>query len=329
MGSHFKKLNLNEAEENFTLISEMLRKSLKGGCSDCSIAESAGIAAYSKTVYDSMVSIGSWSGGYVCGMGYVSGGNDSSYSGYAGDSNYCSKHKLTYLSTCPLCVEENMPGFYGGTGIPGSGGGTSGNYPDPYAGNYGGYPDISGVTRLPDRDMTYPSYFQSQVNGDSLQACKNMMSKFGTGSFGDPYHVYQLKKEVNGVLADYGTDSNTNFHNAIDCINRHLDSGRLIIVGVNHTLNSGQNEGTTDQFVLITGRGYDPAKHMYYYIYVDPARTNASDGCNTIENRLYCDAPAARLYDDSTYLGKRFDVTQVRPNDGKKPEELVNSTTLR
>lgn len=326
MGSHFKKLSMNEAEESFTLISEVIRKSLKGGCRDRNQLESSDVSAYSRSEYDLMVTDGTWSGGYVSGMGFVSSQNgiskDNDIMQQSQNTYHCSKHNLSYMSVCPLCVEEGIHDFYSDPASPGYGG-TEVPY-DPYAGNYGGYPDITGVTRLPDMSMNLSSIFRSQVNGDSLQACKDMMAKYGTGSYGDPYHVYQLKKEGNGELEDFGSKSN--FHNAIDCINRHLKDGRPIIAGINHTLNSGQNEGTTDQFVLITGRGYDPEKRMYYFIYVDPARTNAVDGCNSVENRFYCDASLGELYDNSTYMGKKFDVTQIRPNDGKKADELVDST---
>lgn len=330
MGSHFKKLNLNEAEENFTLISEMLRKSLKGGCHDCDVPVSMEMSSFSKSEYDLMATNGAWSGGYMCGMGFVpsvdnaSGGKEEQEPRLP--PNYCSKHKLDYFSICPFCFEEGMFDYNQDSGNYGSP--NYGDPYDPYAGNYGGYPNIPGVTRLPDYDITFPDYFQTQKNGDSLEACKTILSRCGVYNAGDPYNVYQLQKEVNGVLTDYGSNPNITFQNGIDCINRHLDACRRIVVGINHTLNYGQNEGTTDQFVLITGRGYDSSKNMYYFIYMDPARTNAADGCNTSENRLYCYAPGSELYDDSTYMGKRFDVTQIRPNDGKKSEELINSTII-
>lgn len=330
MGSHFKKLSMDEAEESFTLISETLRKSLKGGCNDCKLAESAGIPTYSSSEYDSLIINGAWRGGYVCGRGFMSAEGSEpygEYGQYAGYDKYCSKHKVIYFgSSCFMC-DQDFNNSYGGSENPGSGSSNYGDPYDPYAGNYGGYPNIPGVTRLPDIDFTFTPYYQSQVNGDSLQACQSMLSKYNA-SHGDQYHVYQLKKEVKGVLTDYGSDPSTNFRNAIDCINRHVSAGKPLIVGINHTLNYGQNEGTTDQFVIITGRGFDTEKNMYYFIYVDPSRSNVSEGCDSVNNRFYCDAAAKQLYDDTTYMGKRFDVTQIRPNDGKKPEELINSTII-
>lgn len=333
MGSHFKKLNLNEAEENFTLISEMLRKSLKGGCSGCQNAESMGITAYSSTEYESLLNNGCWTGGYVCGRGFMLGEVTvyGDYGEYRGYDNWCSEHKVIFFGGS--CFQCNDPydglgyNYYGTPDYSGSGsyGSSGGDFGTGGSGSGGSGSGGTSFIPLPNRDLTNTSYFETQASGQCLQACKDILDNYGISNYGDSAHVYQLKKEVNGVLTDYGSDPAANYENAIDCINRHLDASRPIIIGINHSLDYGINEGTTDHFMLITGRGYDSEKGMYYYIYMDPGRPDTSNGCDTQNNRLYYDPDNLDFYDDSTYNKRRFDVTQVRPNDGKYLNETINS----
>ena len=107
----------------------------------------------------------------------------------------------------------------------------------------------------------------------------------------------------------------------MDCIDRHLEAGRPIIVGVNHSINKGINEKTTDHFVVITGRGYDESLQTHYYTYIETARgpARAVEACDAQKNRIYYTTPPPLLQDNNTYLGedpKRYQITQVRPNDG-------------
>ncbi len=106
-------------------------------------------------------------------------------------------------------------------------------------------------------------------------------------------------------------------------------ANRPIIVGVNHTLNKGYNEGTTDHWIVIVGRGYDTTQQQYYYTYMDTGRYVASDGCNMTNNRLYYDSKNYVFQDAKagTNNNKKYDVTQVRPNDGKNLSETINQPT--
>ena len=110
---------------------------------------------------------------------------------------------------------------------------------------------------------------------------------------------------------------------------RHLNANRPIIVGVNHTLNKGYNEGTTDHWIVIVGRGYDTTQQQYYYTYMDTGRYATSDGCNMTNNRLYYDSKNYIFQDAKagTNNNKKYDVTQVRPNDGKNLSETINQPT--
>ena len=170
----------------------------------------------------------------------------------------------------------------------------------------------------------------SEVNDLSCKdLCNLICSKHGLTSNGSPYQVYKLMYERDGQapgsreLVHYGNNVAENYANAINCIDEHLEQGRVIIVGVNHSITTikqnGEyiNEGTTDHFVVVYGRGFDSTKGMTYYNYYEVGRSSKTDGCDD-NNRLYYDNHNFLLFDDSIYRKKaeRYDVTQVRPNNG-------------
>lgn len=90
-----------------------------------------------------------------------------------------------------------------------------------------------------------------------------------------------------------------NYQNAIDCIDRHLEAGRPIIVGVNHKIGQIINEKTTDHFVVIYGRVYDSETGYYHYLYYDVCTGHTSIGYNDNSNRfIYRNTNPPYLYDD-------------------------------
>ena len=151
-----------------------------------------------------------------------------------------------------------------------------------------------------------------------LTLCKNILKNYGLDDFGSSDNVYQLLRE-DGGLEYCGNNPQENYRNAIECIDRHLNNGRPIIVGVNHTLGRGINEGATDHFVVIYGKGYDSNLDCNYYTYYQVGKSNISASYDSENNRfLYIDKEQPLFYDSKSNRsdGKRFDVTQVRPNDG-------------
>ena len=88
----------------------------------------------------------------------------------------------------------------------------------------------------------------------------------------------------------------------IAIIAKHLAAGCPIVAGVNHTLNYGINNGTTDHFIVINGINYDEEGRLYFnYIETGRKKENAASACDD----------SWRLYyysDTTTYTGK----------DGKK-----------
>lgn len=158
-----------------------------------------------------------------------------------------------------------------------------------------------------------------KTNGvtNCLDLCKTILKKYKLTEFGSSSNVFKLMYEQNGKLVHYGSDVESNYRKAIECIDRHLESNRPIIVGVNHTIGRGINEGATDHFVVIYGREYDG--DTTYYMYYEVGKSNIAAGYNDVDNRFKFDKTnPIYFYDEQSSRGdkSRFDVTQVRPNDG-------------
>ena len=101
----------------------------------------------------------------------------------------------------------------------------------------------------------------------------------------------------------------------VEPVDEHLNAGRPIIVGVDYKLDMGYNEGTTDHFIVITGRGFDSTIGEYYYTFMDNATSDINKGCSP-DNRLFYDGDT--YFGGNSMAGKLYNVTQVRPNNGKK-----------
>jgi hypothetical protein len=161
------------------------------------------------------------------------------------------------------------------------------------------------------------TYGQNGVT-NCLTLCKTILKNYGLDGFGSSETAIQLLIESNGGLKYYGNNPQETYREAIECIDRHLNNGRPIIVGVNHTLGRGINEGATDHFVVIYGKGYDSNFDCNYYTYYEVGKSNISASYDNENNRLlYIDEERPSFYDFKSNRGdgKRFDVTQVRPNE--------------
>ena len=161
----------------------------------------------------------------------------------------------------------------------------------------------------------FVGYSENDTNG-CHRRCVNILTNYGLKSYGDMNHVFKLLYEKDNKLHYFGSDPKQNYANAISCIDRHLEAGRPIIVGVTHTIGKGINEGATDHFVTIYGRVYGEDGYMYY-MYYEVGRSSVSVGLDDLNNRFKYDPDEPSFYDGRSkiYNGARFDVTQVRPND--------------
>ena len=150
-----------------------------------------------------------------------------------------------------------------------------------------------------------------------LDLCKMILKKYGMSNFGSSSNAIRLMFENNNKLEYFGDNPKENYKQAIDCIDRHLENGRPIIVGVNHTIGRGFNEGTTDHFVVIYGRECVNKHYVYYYYEV--GKSDVEYGFSKNNGFIYdtSNPNKPQFYDEKSSRndGARFDVIQVRPND--------------
>ena len=151
-----------------------------------------------------------------------------------------------------------------------------------------------------------------------LDHCKLILKRYGLTNYGSSTTAIQLLKEYGNKLV-YASDNPKEIYSAaIKCIDEHLEAGRPIIVGVNHTLGNKYNEGATDHFVVIYGR--EEIEDNIYYMYYEIGKSRISAGYNDNNNRfIYKGGKHPELYDEKSELkeGVRMDITQVRPNNNK------------
>lgn len=171
-------------------------------------------------------------------------------------------------------------------------------------------------------DINKAVIYKEDGVSNCLELCKMILRKYGINNYGSSANVIKLMHEVGGKLVHYdnGIDIRTNYDNAILCIDRHLEKGRPIIVGVNYKIGRGINEGSTDHFVVIYGKGYDDVNECYYYTYYEVGKGNINNVYDSIKNRFIYKTidGLPYLYDECGSIGNcnRVDITQIRPNDG-------------
>lgn len=100
----------------------------------------------------------------------------------------------------------------------------------------------------------------------------------------------------------------------IEYINKQLEGGNPIMVGLNHTFGKGQGDGeAADHFVVIVGRFYDKSKKQYYFNFLEVG-TSSEDNGRSDENRLYINKD--NTITGTNYAGRRnFTVTDIRKNE--------------
>ena len=191
-----------------------------------------------------------------------------------------------------------------------SGGGTSGDGPKPGGGD-------KPVPKDPIELMDKSRFVGWREGANCLSLCKETLKKYGLSNYGSSLNVFKLVDSANGLLTNWGNDPAQNYKNAIECIDKHLNAKRVIIVGVDYDLDLNPNIDGTDHFIVVTGRGYDTSRQQYYYTFMDNATSNSDDGCSNI-NRLYYKTENLKLEGSTKVANRYYTVTQVRPNDGGK-----------
>lgn len=105
----------------------------------------------------------------------------------------------------------------------------------------------------------------------------------------------------------------------VDYINKELQAGRPVMVGVSHQDSNINRDKITDHFVVITGRNVDKNGKMNYTFH-DPATANPEHGKHTRPlNRFHVDDKTGKLTRDGDPNAKYvkdapYDVSMVRIN---------------
>lgn len=100
----------------------------------------------------------------------------------------------------------------------------------------------------------------------------------------------------------------------IGYIDGQLENNYPVLVGVDHDLNyrgGTLNEGTTDHYIVITGRACEEGKIFYWFYDVGTRHENKGASDN---NKLFLDTSDFSLKGTTEYNGKLYTVTQVRLN---------------
>ncbi|MDD3038883.1 hypothetical protein [Bacteroides sp.] len=212
--------------------------------------------------------------------------------------------------------DEYGSGFGSGYWGSGSGSGYWGSGTSGGGGTSGG--DGSNPTSKAPIELMDKTKFVGWVEGANCRVlCEQTLAKYGQSNYGKSDNVFRLVDSSKGFLTNWGDNPAENYKNAIECIDKHLNARRVIIVGVDYDPDSNANSDGTDHFIVITGRGYDTSRNQYYYTFMDNAASKADDGCSNI-NRLYYRTDKPKLEGSTKPNRWYYTVTHVRPNDGGK-----------
>lgn len=165
--------------------------------------------------------------------------------------------------------------------------------------------------QLPYDTTKYPGY-QSGVR-NCMDVSKSILKEMlgANANIGSPANCQQLWQEINGQMTLVG-----NAKEIFDTINSHLEQNRPILTGVDYQNgHPGNNDKTTDHWIVISGRGYDEIKGEYYFAYIESGRSLSQASNATSEsNRLYYDEKNNTFVGQSEFNNKTYTLTQIRPN---------------
>jgi predicted chitinase len=140
------------------------------------------------------------------------------------------------------------------------------------------------------------------------KTCDDILIKAGLKST-SKLNLFQTAKENNNHTKLEVDVSQSKL--AIDYINKQLKLGNPIQLGVDHKLGYGYNEGTTDHFVVLVGKGCENGKIFYRFYDVG---TKYEDKGASPNNKLFLNPTDYSLKGTTVYNGSTYVVTQVRKN---------------
>lgn len=234
-----------------------------------------------------------------CGSGSGSGGSGSGWGYDCNCGEYCH---------CP-CKDHTWGGSCTGSGSGscncncGSGGSNNALYPGDETGSGASKENIE----LMDKRKFVP-----WDNSNCRELCEKILRNYGLDNVGGPGRIIRVASSETGKIVSVG--GSESLRKAVNCIDRHLNSRRVIIVGVEYLPDLNPNSDGTDHFIVITGRNYDAQKRQFYYTFMDCATTSVENGCSN-SNRLYY-WEGHDITGDSKANGRFYTVTHIRPNDG-------------
>lgn len=169
-------------------------------------------------------------------------------------------------------------------------------------------------------DVPFYSQFDSAHvpaagNTACFRACKAMAAQAGANANGSVIQVAtgENRDGTVNVNADRARQGR-------EYMDSELRAGRPVVVGVSHKANGGYNEGITDHYVLITGRGVDDSGRTYYSFH-DPATRQSSVGSDAnTANRFYLDEQSGKLTHAGSMgtgyvVDRHFEISQVVRNN--------------
>jgi hypothetical protein len=165
----------------------------------------------------------------------------------------------------------------------------------------------AGTTQL---DVPFVSQWTlSRPRVACFRACKEMLAGVGLKDRGPANALWLHGAEGLGVSASSAQALRAQ-------IDSDLEAGKPVFVGVNRPGGSNQNQdGVTDHWVVVTGKGVDEQGRTYYTFH-DPGRRDASAGSDqNPENRFYVDEKTGQLYTEDADGNRRYDVTAVRTSE--------------
>lgn len=152
---------------------------------------------------------------------------------------------------------------------------------------------VTGDGRTSTANAPWISQYDSRVPGAGdtacYRACREMMRAAGVNIPAGTGNRIQVANSEDGSGRVRTTRGQTD--QARSYIDQQLAAGRPVTIGVSHKDASYNQDGITDHFVVITGRGTD-AQGRQYYTYNDPATRNEGTGRG---QRMYVDQNTGNL----------------------------------
>jgi len=163
--------------------------------------------------------------------------------------------------------------------------------------------------------VTVPFYgYQTNDKAGCFRRCVEMAAAVGTRVGGPDVRIQVAVRED---AAGRVSIDPAKAREGLAYLDSQLDADHPVVVGVSYTITSYNVDDITDHFVIITTRGTDPQRGLYYGFH-DPASAHLYlGGDQNLANRFYF-TPGGVLYrpaSSSAPMGsKPYDVAMVRRN---------------